>query len=143
LSLVDPDNRRPIDFDLRRTLLDEIEHVLGLGCNQRAPRLAEILDQWHDGRIKLLTTAAGLRLRRSDQELFLSGSYVPLTTDITVDGDAIAFARIHDHRAALMVAPRLCARLEEVTPPAAAGTGRPHLPSRAQRRRAPRNERGR
>jgi (1->4)-alpha-D-glucan 1-alpha-D-glucosylmutase len=119
LSLVDPDNRRPIDFDHRRTLLEEIEHVLGLGCNQRAPRLAEMLDQWHDGRIKLLTTAAGLRLRRSDQELFLSGSYVPLATDITADGDAIAFARIHDHRAGLFVAPRLCARLfgERLRPP--------------------------
>ena len=119
LSLVDPDNRRPIDFDHRRTLLDEIEQVLGLGCNQRAPRLAEMLDRWHDGRIKLLTTAAGLRLRRSDQELFLSGRYVPLATDLAVDGDAIAFARIHDHRAGVFVAPRLCARLfgDRLRPP--------------------------
>jgi (1->4)-alpha-D-glucan 1-alpha-D-glucosylmutase len=119
LSLVDPDNRRPIDFDRRRILLDEIEELLGLGCNQRAPRLAEMLAEWHDGRIKLLTTTAGLRLRRADPDHFLSGAYLPLATDITADGEAIAFARIHDKRAVLFVAPRLCARLfgEDLRPP--------------------------
>jgi len=119
LSLVDPDNRRPIDFAHRQSLLDEVNHVLGLDAGQRAPRLAQMLDAWPDGRIKLLTTAAGLRLRRMHQELFLAGAYTPLATDMTAHGDAIAFARIHDQRAALFVAPRLCARLfgEDRRPP--------------------------
>jgi (1->4)-alpha-D-glucan 1-alpha-D-glucosylmutase len=111
LSLVDPDNRRPVDFAHRAALLDEVDRILGLCPDQRAPRLAEVLQQWTDGRIKLLTTAAGLRLRRQDPELFLSGAYVPLATELTVDGDAIAFARIHEGRAIVVVAPRLCARL--------------------------------
>jgi (1->4)-alpha-D-glucan 1-alpha-D-glucosylmutase len=86
-----------------------------------------------DGRIKLLTTTTGLRLRRTDPELFLSGAYVPLATEVTVDGDAIAFARIHDGRAMLFVAPRLCARLfsEDLQPPLGVAwkTSRVLLPS--------------
>jgi (1->4)-alpha-D-glucan 1-alpha-D-glucosylmutase len=111
LNLVDPDNRRPVDFDRRRTLLDEVDRVLALGADQRPARLADMLERWTDGRIKLLITAAGLRLRRQDPELFLSGGYVPLATELTIDGNAIAFARIHEDRAMLFVGPRLCARL--------------------------------
>jgi (1->4)-alpha-D-glucan 1-alpha-D-glucosylmutase len=119
LSLVDPDNRRPVDFERRRALLDDVDRVLGLCAAQRLGPLAEMLRDWTDGRIKLLTTTTGLRLRRNDPELFLSGAYVPLATGITVDGDAIAFARMQDARAQLFVAPRLCARLftEDLQPP--------------------------
>jgi (1->4)-alpha-D-glucan 1-alpha-D-glucosylmutase len=111
LNLVDPDNRRPVDFDRRRTLLDEVDQVLALGPEQRPARLAAMLEGWTDGRLKLLITAAGLRSRRHDPELFRSGAYVPLATEMTVDGNAIAFARIHEDRAMLFVGPRLCARL--------------------------------
>jgi (1->4)-alpha-D-glucan 1-alpha-D-glucosylmutase len=119
LSLVDPDNRRPVDFDRRRALLDDVDRVLALCPSQRLPRLAAMLRDWVDGRIKLLTTTAGLRLRRKDPELFLSGAYVPLATEITVDGDAIALARVQGERALLFVAPRLCARLftDDLQPP--------------------------
>jgi len=119
LSLVDPDNRRPVDFDRRQALLDDVDRVLALCPNQRLALLAEMLRTWVDGRIKLLTTTAGLRLRRKDPELLLSGGYVPLATEITVDGDVIAFARIQDERALLFVAPRLCARLftDDLQPP--------------------------
>jgi hypothetical protein len=49
---------------------------------------------WRDGRIKLLVTAAGLRLRRARPELFLHGAYVPLETEVTVRAGAAAFARL-------------------------------------------------
>jgi (1->4)-alpha-D-glucan 1-alpha-D-glucosylmutase len=111
LSLVDPDNRRPVDFAQRGVLLEDVERILGLCPDQRAPRLADMLQRWTDGRIKLLTTTAGLRLRQSDPELFLSGAYVPLAVEVTVEGGAIAFARVLEDRAMLFVAPRLCARL--------------------------------
>jgi (1->4)-alpha-D-glucan 1-alpha-D-glucosylmutase len=111
LSLVDPDNRRPVDFDRRRAMLDDVDRVLALCPRQRQGPLAEMLQQWADGRIKLLVTAAGLRLRRDDPELFLSGGYLPLDTEVPVQGDAVAFARMHGDRAVLIVAPRLCARL--------------------------------
>ena len=42
----------------------------------------ELMREWRDGRIKLLTTAVGLRLRRADPELFLDGAYVPLDTEV-------------------------------------------------------------
>jgi (1->4)-alpha-D-glucan 1-alpha-D-glucosylmutase len=48
-----------------------------------------------------------LRLRRDEQELFLSGAYMPLTTDVAVPAGVIAFARVLGNRAALFIAPRL------------------------------------
>ena len=119
LSLVDPDNRRPVDFDRRRAMLDDVDRVLALCPMHRQPQLGEMLRHWVDGRIKLLVTTAGLRLRRMDPELFLSGGYVPLATEVTVEGDAIAFARVHGGRVVLVVAPRLCARLftDDLKPP--------------------------
>jgi (1->4)-alpha-D-glucan 1-alpha-D-glucosylmutase len=119
LSLVDPDNRRPVDFPHRQTLLDAIDHLPPIAGGQRPAAVGELLAKWSDGRIKLLITAAGLRLRREKPELFLSGEYLPLDTDVTVDGGAIAFARLHGDDGAIFVAPRLVARLigEELAPP--------------------------
>jgi (1->4)-alpha-D-glucan 1-alpha-D-glucosylmutase len=111
LSLVDPDNRRPIDFDRRGQLLDAVDRVLAEGPAERAPRLTAMLRCWRDGQIKLLVTAAALRLRQARSELFLSGAYVPLSTEITVPGGAVAFARTQGDDAALFVAPRLVSPL--------------------------------
>jgi (1->4)-alpha-D-glucan 1-alpha-D-glucosylmutase len=111
LSLVDPDNRRPVDFDRRRMLVDEIDSILATAPAERKARLADAVAGWRDSRIKLLTTVAGLRLRREKPELFLAGDYLPLDTDVTVEGGAFAFARLDGEDAALFVAPRLCSRL--------------------------------
>ena len=111
LSLVDPDNRRPVDFERRLRLLDEIDRVLALAPEERASAIGGMLEHWGDGRIKLLVTAAGLRLRREKPELFLSGDYLPLETDVTVPGAAIAFARAQGEEGVVFVLPRLCARL--------------------------------
>jgi (1->4)-alpha-D-glucan 1-alpha-D-glucosylmutase len=113
LSLVDPDNRRPVDFDRRAALLADVEAVLALPTVDRIPELARFLDTWHDGRVKLLTTTVGLGLRRSEPELFLSGRYVPLETEISVAGAAVAFARARGRDAVLFAGPRLCAPLVE------------------------------
>jgi (1->4)-alpha-D-glucan 1-alpha-D-glucosylmutase len=111
LSLVDPDNRRPVDFARRDALLDEIDAALEQAPSVRLPVIARMLDQWRDGRIKLLVTAAGLRLRRAQPDLFLAGHYVPLESDIPVPAGAVAFARVHGDRAAIFAGPRVCARL--------------------------------
>ena len=111
LSLVDPDNRRPVDFERRRSLLDEVDEVLSLPHETRTPRLADLLAGWQDGRIKLLLTAAGLRMRRADPELFLSGAYIPLEADVTVPGGVVAFARSHGDRVAIFAGPRLVSSL--------------------------------
>jgi (1->4)-alpha-D-glucan 1-alpha-D-glucosylmutase len=110
-SLVDPDNRRPVDFTRRQAIIEEIDSLLCRRCPERLAALAALLDSWTDGRIKLLTTAVGLRIRRDDPELFLRGEYIPLETEISVAGAAVAFARVQGQRAALFVGPRLSARL--------------------------------
>ena len=111
LSLVDPDNRRPVDFERRRRFLDSLDALLGLGSTERAAAVAELMTRWEDGRIKMLVTAVGLRLRREWPDVFLSGRYLPLVTDVTVPSGLVAFARTLDARAALFVAPRLMAPL--------------------------------
>ncbi len=94
LSLVDPDNRRPVDFPAREELLAGIDRVLEAGREAREPELRAMLRDWPDGRIKLLLTAAGLRLRREKPEALLEGDYLPLATEITVPAGAVAFARV-------------------------------------------------
>jgi (1->4)-alpha-D-glucan 1-alpha-D-glucosylmutase len=108
-SLVDPDNRRPVDFDRRRHALDEVDALLALPAGERGRAAHALLDRWHDGTIKMVVTAAGLRLRRAWPDLFLSGRYLPLVTDITVAADVTAFARVDDGRAVLTIVPRLVA----------------------------------
>ena len=110
-SLVDPDNRRPVDFTLRDRLLADVETVLAKTGGQRIEAIAWVVKDWSSGAIKLLLTTAGLRLRRAKPELFLEGDYVPLRTESTVKADLIAFARRHGDAAVLFVGPRLCAPL--------------------------------
>jgi (1->4)-alpha-D-glucan 1-alpha-D-glucosylmutase len=117
LSLVDPDNRRPVDFDCRRRLLSEVDQLLALDLEPRQVALSERLEGWHDGGVKLLLTAAGLRLRREWADLFLSGAYLPLETESTVPASLVAFARVLDDRVAIFVAPRLCASLLDAQHP--------------------------
>jgi (1->4)-alpha-D-glucan 1-alpha-D-glucosylmutase len=116
LSLVDPDNRRPVDFELRQRLLSELEPVFSLAPEERTGRAASLLKAWPDGRIKLLVTAAGLRLRKELPDLFLSGDYVPIDTEVTVNAGVVAFARVHGTDVVLVVAPRLVTPLVEPVP---------------------------
>src|SRR4051794_9170312 len=85
-SLVDPDNRRPVDYRQRRQLLDSLETT--------SPE--DLLNQWPDGRIKLLLTQRLLRFRREHAELFRHGNYLPLTVTGEFADCCIAFARKHD-----------------------------------------------
>ncbi|HEY8477905.1 MAG TPA: malto-oligosyltrehalose synthase, partial [Chloroflexota bacterium] len=73
-SLVDPDNRRPVDFERRRLLLGQIrERVERDGDLTRLVR--ELLEHAHDGRIKLYVTHRLLRYRRDRRDLFSKGEY--------------------------------------------------------------------
>lgn len=117
LTLVDPDNRRPVDFGLRRDMLAGVEALLALEPDARGPAIALRASRWQDGGIKLAVTLAGLRLRRDWPEVFLSGDYVPLDIESTVDASLIAFARVLDDRAAVFVAPRFCASMTDADHP--------------------------
>jgi (1->4)-alpha-D-glucan 1-alpha-D-glucosylmutase len=113
-SLVDPDNRRPVDFELRKHLLEDVDVILEMPAETRSRAVAGLVENWPDGRIKLLVTAAGLRLRRDRPELLRHGRYVPLVTQVAVASDIVAFARLAEDdpgRGAIFIAPRLVAAL--------------------------------
>jgi (1->4)-alpha-D-glucan 1-alpha-D-glucosylmutase len=79
LALVDPDNRRPVDY----TMLAE-----GLSEDIALPAL---LEDWTDGRVKQALIARLLSARQQNPDLFADGTYTPITTD----GDVVAFQRHH------------------------------------------------
>lgn len=103
-SLVDPDNRRPVDFELRRRLLDEVN---GRAERDLAELVAELFMRWPDPRIKLLLTSRALAFRRDHAELFSRGRYLPLTIEGSRSEHAFAFAREHEGRWAVCIVPRL------------------------------------
>jgi (1->4)-alpha-D-glucan 1-alpha-D-glucosylmutase len=108
LSLVDPDNRRPVDFDKRAAMLAELEPwVAGSGW----PPVGDWLRNWHDGRIKLFVTACVLQLRKRCPDLFLAGEYFPVLTEGELADHVVAYARHHGDEWALVVVPRLCANM--------------------------------
>jgi (1->4)-alpha-D-glucan 1-alpha-D-glucosylmutase len=111
-TLVDPDNRRPVDYALRARLLDEAERAAALDADARAGYLAGLLERPEDGRVKLYLTHRLLRARRRWPALFREGSYEPVAAE---GGERaahlFAFLRRGGGRAVLAVAPRLVAAL--------------------------------
>jgi len=126
LSLVDPDNRRPVDFALRRRLLDEIRQ----SSLTRAEIARELYAGWHDGRIKLFVMHAGLQARKQEPQLFGEGAYRALDAEGPRAANVCAFMRLHGGKAAMVVAPRMVAGLLDGArlPPAAFSGTRVPLP---------------
>ncbi|TMK23956.1 MAG: hypothetical protein E6G64_17960 [Actinobacteria bacterium] len=109
LSLVDPDNRRPIDWALRRRLLGDL--VKEIEGTQGSAVLARSLLRTHeDGRIKLYLTRQTLAFRRARALLFERGEYRPLEAQGSLAEHVCAFARVADGRVALTVVPRHLAK---------------------------------
>jgi (1->4)-alpha-D-glucan 1-alpha-D-glucosylmutase len=104
-SLVDPDNRRPVDFERRQRLLD--------GMRRKRPDPADLLDGWQDGRIKLWLTHRGLTLRRERPDLFADGDYHPLDASGPGATSVVAFARRLGRQSVVAVASRLIVRLTD------------------------------
>lgn len=114
LNLVDPDNRRPVDYPHRRQLLEQLEPLLNEPAGDDRPAaVAELLEQWPDGRIKLFVTACGLRLRRRDPSLFLQGDSLPLNASGPLEEHVVAAGRMREDRLVIAVAPRMVTRLTE------------------------------
>ena len=112
LNLVDPDNRRPVDFLRREQMLDSVDAVLKLPAEQRRGAIVRLVATRDSGALKLLVTAAALRLRASMTDVFLEGEYVPLDVESPVEGRAVAFARsASDGRTVLAIAPHLVSDL--------------------------------
>jgi (1->4)-alpha-D-glucan 1-alpha-D-glucosylmutase len=118
-SLVDPDNRRPVDYEKRRRLLAELLER-SRSPKARGELTAELVETMADGRIKLYVTAMSLRCRRTHPGLFSVGSYSAVDPVGAKEDHVFSFVRRHLDRAALVAAPRLPAKL--MTDPA----GLPH-----------------
>src|SRR6267142_1302920 len=108
LSLVDPDNRRPVEFQARTRMLDELR-----GSSLARPELArQLYASWPDGRIKLFLVHAALQARKALPQVFAGGGYVPLAPVGSRAQNLAAFARTGpDRDLAVAVAPRLVANL--------------------------------
>ncbi|MDB6003976.1 MAG: treY [Prosthecobacter sp.] len=115
LSLVDPDNRRPVDFALRQQRLEEIAHA--------APQ--EMLKQWRDGRIKLFVTHHLLKLRRERPSMFAKGSYSGIAAQGVFADKVVAFERRDGEEVLLIIVPRHTA--EVGFPPVGNAWGNTHL----------------
>jgi (1->4)-alpha-D-glucan 1-alpha-D-glucosylmutase len=108
LALVDPDNRRPVDFEDRQRLLQEMD--------DQPPGPRELVERWRDGRVKLWVTSRALRFRRANGELFSRGGYLPLKVTGPRGGKALAFARRRRQSWAVTVVPVRAASLHPGIP---------------------------
>jgi (1->4)-alpha-D-glucan 1-alpha-D-glucosylmutase len=115
LNLVDPDNRRPVDYDARRQVLTALKT-----CATPASDCAtELLARRADGRVKMFTTTRALAARREWRDVYERGDYVPLHAAGAHRECVFAFARRDDQAVAITCVPRLIAGLvpDAVEPP--------------------------
>jgi len=119
LNLVDPDNRRPVDFAKRRNFLEEFKREESV---DRAGMVCDMLSQWQDGRVKLYLIYKILTFRREHRELFQSGDYLPLYADGKFREHICAFARRWNDHWIIVAAPRLLTR---IVPPGCLPLGEP------------------
>ncbi|HEY6392697.1 MAG TPA: malto-oligosyltrehalose synthase [Bryobacteraceae bacterium] len=99
LNLVDPDNRHPVDYEVRRSILEKLR----AGGDGLLGRLAA---SPCDGAIKLYITSRALRFRKDHAELFAHGSYAPVTAAGSRSNNVVAFARGLESKTAIAVAGR-------------------------------------
>jgi (1->4)-alpha-D-glucan 1-alpha-D-glucosylmutase len=116
LSLVDPDNRRPVDWKLRQRLLADLQHALATRLD-RAALAHELWLKKEDARVKLFLVHEALALRRTRDVLFAAGAYRPLETRGALAEHVCAFARVAGEAAVVTVVPRLLARRGGEAPP--------------------------
>ena len=100
-SLVDPDNRRPVDYELRRKML----------CGLKDARPEDLMQCWPNGRIKLFATQRLLHLRREHADFFRQSSYVPLQASGAFADCVVAFARQEGDKWLVVIGTRLSSRL--------------------------------
>jgi (1->4)-alpha-D-glucan 1-alpha-D-glucosylmutase len=114
LSLVDPDNRRPVNFQTREQRLQSLLEMVAPGggvSEKQAQIVADLCARWWTGDLKLLYLTLGLRFREREPELLARGSYRPLQVNGQGAEHIVAFARIHDEKMLLTIAARWFASL--------------------------------
>jgi (1->4)-alpha-D-glucan 1-alpha-D-glucosylmutase len=106
-NLVDPDNRRAIDYDHRRGLIDN----LPTDCRPPQEFRDALLANMDNGLVKLYLTQRTLRIRKKETLLFQRGGYLPLKVNGPKSEHICAFAREYENRSIIVAVPRLCATL--------------------------------
>lgn len=110
LNLVDPDNRRPVDYSKPARLLKQLDEQ---HPKNRAEFLEWLISQRDTGIMKLFIIRKTLHLRKQQAALFADGEYTPLETEGTHNDHIIAFARIRNKKHALVFVPRLVSGISE------------------------------
>ena len=108
LSLVDPDNRRPVDFEKRCAMLASIREREDFNIGRL---IRDLLSTREDGKIKLFLIYRALKARRRHREIFREGAYLPLESAGRFRSHVIAFARKYEQQWAIVIAPRFLSHL--------------------------------
>jgi (1->4)-alpha-D-glucan 1-alpha-D-glucosylmutase len=130
-SLVDPDNRRPVDFQRRRELLSRMQVELAHSGNSQLELARRLADDPRDPNLKLFVTWQLLQFRRQHHDLFRHGQYVPLLAQGSRAEHVCAYAwrwspgASQAEQIAIAIAPRLLAKLSMSLPEGQAHSGPP------------------
>ncbi|MBV9385859.1 MAG: malto-oligosyltrehalose synthase [Chroococcidiopsidaceae cyanobacterium CP_BM_ER_R8_30] len=108
LSFVDPDNRRPVNFEQRTSFLKDIKHKAQTDISSL---MSELLSTRADGRIKLFLISRVLEARKQNLAIFEKGDYQPLEVVGKFKDHIVAFAKGDDQNIAITIAPRLLTSL--------------------------------
>jgi (1->4)-alpha-D-glucan 1-alpha-D-glucosylmutase len=108
LSLVDPDNRRAVNFQKRAQLLQNLRRK---EAKDKESLIRELLRTWKSGALKLYLTCQALNFRKTYLPLFLEGDYLPLKTRGPHDRHVVAWARRLENDWAVVVAARLFTKI--------------------------------
>ena len=103
LRLVDPDNRAPVDFERRAALLEQLAREEAMDA---VGLIGNLLEHWHDGRIKLFLVQKAIRFRRENAALFQEGEFLPLVTKGERRQNLVCFMRRRNGNQVLVAVPR-------------------------------------
>ncbi|MFC1590247.1 malto-oligosyltrehalose synthase [Candidatus Omnitrophota bacterium] len=109
-SLVDPDNRRPVNY---QKLQIGLQSIIEREKMERTALIEELLRSKEDGRIKLFLTYRALQARKRYRELFQEGEYIPLSAEGAKKDCVISFMKKHNGAICVVIAPRFFTRLVE------------------------------
>jgi (1->4)-alpha-D-glucan 1-alpha-D-glucosylmutase len=111
LNLVDPDNRRPVDFARREAAIEDLAGRLK-APDQRPALFTTLMNEWQDGQVKQATSTLLLSLRREEPELFARGDYQPLAIEGDRSDWAFGYVRSSGDRKLAVVIARYPAHRE-------------------------------
>jgi (1->4)-alpha-D-glucan 1-alpha-D-glucosylmutase len=107
-DLVDPDNRRPVDYAHRRQMLKSLQEQ---AARDRVALVDRLRENPCDGAIKLFVTSEALRFRRDHRDLFAQGSYTALAAEGNRSRHVVAFARATESQTVIAVIGRFFLKL--------------------------------